>query len=68
MKCHVDPDGIKGTNPKTHPVGFMSGNHGDWHTNAGATCFACHTDPNAKPHTMGGIAGQGFCGYCHGKK
>ena len=68
MKCHVDPDGIKGTNPKTHPSGFMTGNHGDWHTNAGATCFACHTDPNAKPHTMGGIAGQGFCGYCHGKK
>ncbi|HTR81196.1 MAG TPA: cytochrome c3 family protein [Bacteroidota bacterium] len=69
MKCHVDPDGIKGTNPKTHPIGFMSGNSdGDWHTNAGSTCFACHTDPNAKPIALGGVAGIGFCGYCHGKK
>jgi len=69
MKCHVDPDGVKGTNPKTHPSGFMSDNdNGDWHTNGGATCFACHTDPNAKPRNMGGIAGRGFCGYCHGKK
>jgi hypothetical protein len=68
MKCHVDPDGVKGTNPKTHPSGFMANVDGNWMTDPGATCFACHTDPNAKPHTMGGIAGIGFCGYCHGKK
>jgi Cytochrome c7 and related cytochrome c len=68
MRCHVDPDGIKGTNPKTHPSGFMANVDGNWMTDPGATCFACHTDPNAKPHTMGGIAGIGFCGYCHGKK
>lgn len=24
ITCHFDADGIKGTNPKTHPVGFMS--------------------------------------------
>ena len=69
MKCHIDPDGVKGTNPKTHVANFMSDNdNGDWHFYAGATCFACHTDPNAKPRNMGGIAGRGFCGYCHGKK
>ncbi len=69
MKCHVDPDGVKGTNPRTHPGGFMKDNDtGDWHSNTGATCFACHTDPNAKPRSLGGVAGRGFCGYCHGKK
>ena len=25
ITCHIDPDGIKGTNPKTHDPGFMSG-------------------------------------------
>ena len=68
MKCHVDPDGVPGNNPKTHPNGFMSGIEGEWHTNPSATCFDCHTDPNAKPRTLGGIAGRGFCNYCHGKK
>lgn len=68
VKCHNDPDGVKGTNPRTHTSQFMSGVEGDWHTEPGATCFACHTDPNAKPKRLGGISGRGFCGYCHGKK
>jgi hypothetical protein len=60
---------VKGTNPKTHPSRFMADNDsGDWHTSVGATCFACHTDPNARPRPLGGVAGRGFCGYCHGKK
>lgn len=61
--CHLDSDGIKGTNPKTHPSGFMKGEHGDWHTDQGSICFNCHT--NASPQSIPGI---GFCGYCHGSK
>lgn len=60
--CHVDPDGIRGTDPKTHPRGFMASVNGPWHSDPGATCFACHTDPNAR---LGGIKGKGFCSYCH---
>lgn len=63
LKCHYDNDGIKGTNPKTHESGFMSDENGYWHSNNGANCYTCHTDPNARP---GGIVGVGFCGYCHG--
>jgi hypothetical protein len=62
MQCHTDADGIKGTDPKTHPAGFRSGERGSWHEDAGATCFSCHTDMNAHP---GGRKGVGFCGYCH---
>jgi hypothetical protein len=62
ITCHIDPDGIKGTNPKTHDPGFMSGTHGSWHDDPGATCFMCHTDFNARPS---GVKGQKFCGYCH---
>lgn len=65
MLCHTDTDGLKGTNPKTHKTGFFSSVNGDWHTDAGSMCFSCHTDANAKPD---GIAGLGFCGYCHGAK
>ena len=60
--CHSDNDGIKHTNPKTHVIGFMSTIHGDWHSNPGATCYVCHSDPNARPN---GVKGRGFCGYCH---
>jgi hypothetical protein len=61
--CHVDPDGIKGTNPKTHDKNLISGlDHGDWHSDRGSICFTCHTDANAHP---GGVKGVGFCGYCH---
>lgn len=63
ITCHLDSDGIKGTNPKTHPAGFMKGENGDWHNDEGSVCFNCHT--NASPKS---IAGIGFCGYCHGSK
>ena len=62
ITCHMDSDGIKGTNARTHERGFMAGNHGTWHTDPGATCYVCHTDANAR---AGGIKGQKFCGYCH---
>ncbi|MBI3579527.1 MAG: hypothetical protein HY089_08995 [Ignavibacteriales bacterium] len=60
--CHTDPDGIKGNDPKSHARGFMMDSEGAWHSDPGATCYTCHTDPNAR---VGGIKGQGFCGYCH---
>ncbi len=63
IKCHMDPDGIKGTNPRTHPVNFMKDNHGDWHTSEGSICYNCHT--SASPSSQSGV---GFCGYCHGAK
>lgn len=61
ITCHIDNDGIKGTNPKTHPSGFMRDTHGDWHENSGSVCFNCHV--GASPSTPAGV---GFCGYCHG--
>ncbi|MFA6467978.1 MAG: cytochrome C [Bacteroidota bacterium] len=63
ITCHADNDGIKGTNPKTHAIGFMRDAEGDWHDDAASNCFVCHTDANARPN---GKAGQNFCGYCHG--
>ncbi len=61
--CHVDNDGIKGTNPKTHLRGFMKNTSGgDWHNDFNSVCFSCHIDANAKPD---GNKGVGFCGYCH---
>jgi hypothetical protein len=63
--CHTDNDGIKMTNPKTHVNNFLSDINGDWHNDRNSLCFTCHTDPNARPN---GIAGVGFCGYCHGSK
>ena len=60
IKCHLDSDGIQGTNPKTHPANFMKDVHGDWHDSDGAVCFNCHTNTHK--------AGLGFCGYCHGAK
>jgi hypothetical protein len=63
ITCHFDPDGIRGTDPRTHPAGYMNGENGQWHTNAGATCYNCHTDFNARPD---GVRGRNFCGYCHG--
>jgi hypothetical protein len=58
--CHIDTDGIKGTNPKTHPAGFMRDEHGDWHSDNNSICFNCHVSTYS--------AGIGFCGYCHGAK
>ncbi len=60
--CHIDPDGIEGTNPKTHELSFMSDSEGNWHDDAGAVCYNCHTDVNAHP---GGNPNMGFCAYCH---
>lgn len=65
ITCHVDFDGFKGTNPKTHDLGFMRTVKGEWHDDMNANCFVCHSDANAKPN---GKAGIGFCGYCHGAK
>ncbi len=63
ITCHLDSDGIKGTNPKTHPRNFMSDVKGDWHDSQGSICFNCHNGtPGFTP------AGTGFCGYCHGSK
>jgi hypothetical protein len=64
VRCHVDGDGVKGTNPKTHELGFMKDEKGIWHDTPGAICYVCHNDYNAKPNGQRGI---GFCGYCHGK-
>ena len=61
IMCHVDNDGIKGTNPKTHEINFMRNEEGPWHGDFGAVCYNCHTDAGALSQT----AGQGFCGYCH---
>jgi len=60
--CHVDNDGIKGTNPKTHMNKFMRDEDGDWHSDANSVCYSCHRDANARPN---GTKGVGFCGYCH---
>lgn len=65
VMCHVDNDGVKGTNPKTHARNYMRNTEGDWHNDKGSICFNCHVDANARP---GGIAGVGFCGYCHSHK
>ena len=65
ITCHFDNDGMKSTQAKTHAAGFMKDEKGDWHEDAAATCYTCHTDANAHPN---GKAGIGFCGYCHGAK
>jgi c(7)-type cytochrome triheme protein len=58
--CHSDPDGVKGTNPKTHVSGFLKDVNGDWHSDGGSVCYDCHSNTNT--------AGIGFCGYCHQTK
>ncbi|NWF89241.1 MAG: cytochrome C [Ignavibacteriaceae bacterium] len=63
ITCHLDSDGIKGTNPKTHPSGFMKSENGDWHEDQGSVCYNCHT--SASPQSLPGV---GFCSYCHGSK
>lgn len=63
MNCHLDSDGIKGTNPKTHQRNFMRDIRGDWHDSQGSVCYNCHT--SSMPSSL---AGNGFCGYCHGSK
>ena len=59
--CHLDSDGIKGTNPKTHAAGYMNDVNGDWHDSQGSVCYNCHTSATPQsPQT------SGFCNYCHG--
>jgi len=65
VTCHFDNDGIRGTQAKTHAVGFMKNTKGEWHDDKAANCYVCHTDANAHPN---GKAGIGFCSYCHGAR
>jgi hypothetical protein len=61
ITCHLDSDGIKGTNPKTHASNFMRDINGDWHQDMGSICYNCHTSATPQsPKT------SGFCNYCHG--
>lgn len=62
ITCHLDSDGIKNTDARTHPRGFMATVRGDWHSDPGSSCFVCHADPNAN---INGTRGVGFCSYCH---
>ncbi len=58
LQCHVDFDGVRGTDPATHGVNFADvAGRGDFHTDDGATCYACHVNTRT--------GGVGFCGYCH---
>ena len=59
--CHMDSDGIEGTDPKTHVSNYMNNEYGDWHTTQSSICYNCHTSQNPSSP-----AGMGFCGYCHG--
>ena len=59
--CHRDPDGVKGTDPRTHGAGFADQfGEGNGPHQENALCFACHVNTHQ--------AGVGFCGYCHGPK
>ena len=61
ITCHLDSDGIQGTNPKTHVTNFMRNEQGDWHQDMGSICYNCHT--SATPQSP---ITSGFCNYCHG--
>jgi len=63
LTCHIDNLPGKGNNLKTHQAGFMKDVHGSWHDSDGAVCYSCHIGASSN-----GIAGVGFCGYCHGKQ
>lgn len=60
LQCHVDFDGRRNTDPKTHDR--YGGRDDDWgfHADRGSVCFTCHVN-SKRP-------GAGFCGYCHGTK
>ncbi len=58
VQCHVDFDGVKGTDPRTHPNRFADRmGEGEFHENPGALCYSCHINTQT--------SGVGFCGYCH---
>ncbi|MFQ5602411.1 MAG: cytochrome c3 family protein [bacterium] len=62
LLCHTDFDGVQGTNPKTHESGYRNQFSVDssFHEDANALCYACHVNTQ--------VAGDRFCGYCHGTK
>lgn len=62
LLCHTDFDGLRGTNPKTHEIGYRNqfGEDSDFHNDEAALCYSCHTNTQQ--------SGVGFCGYCHGPK
>ena len=58
VQCHVDLDGVRGTDPQTHPPRYADFvGEGDFHDNPGSLCYTCHTSTTT--------SGAGFCGYCH---
>jgi hypothetical protein len=58
IQCHVDFDGVKGTDPKTHPVRFAGRlGEGEFHSDPASLCYSCHVNTSN--------SGVGFCGYCH---
>ena len=58
VQCHVDLDGVRGTDPRTHPARFADQvGEGDFHENSGSLCYTCHINS--------WTSGVGFCGYCH---
>lgn len=61
ITCHLDSDGILGTNPKTHVSNYMKDERGDWHDTQASMCYNCHT--SASPMSQ---QTSGFCNYCHG--
>jgi hypothetical protein len=58
--CHLDSDGIRGTNPKTHSSNFMRDVDGDWHETKSSVCYNCHTSAITATQQS-----DGFCNYCH---
>ncbi len=58
--CHLDSDGIRGTNPKTHSASFMRDVEGDWHETKSSVCYNCHTSAITATQQS-----DGFCNYCH---
>ena len=56
--CHVDTDGIRGTNPPIHSTSLSRlDRKGPWHNDGSYFCYQCHRNTSQ--------AGTGFCGYCH---
>lgn len=57
LQCHIDYDGLRGTDPCTHGPRFADEiGQGSFHDDDGATCYSCH---RREPE------GRGFCGCCH---
>ena len=62
LLCHMDRTRGPGNDPQTHSASFSGDiGEGDFHGDDGAMCFTCHL-------YKGPTGGDGFCGYCHGRK